>query len=162
MCGSLLISEIYIGLWSGLPLLCGDEGSDLLFVLFGELPSVFGQCARCVIFVCGHFTDHSAERGQFYVILFLIGLYPQQRRLPITIEESFGHKVLLLVDKTLSEFLQFLVPWRFLLLAHFDVLASGDLALGLDTLLVLVGAHFVTVDKRVVFPEFAQESFCVV
>ena len=120
---------------------------------------LFRHLGSNIIVVVGHFTYDIQERWDSELLVLLSSLNTQERWLAVNIHEGLNKEVLLLVDEALAHFLECLSPRVFGLLKQLDVFTSGDLSSLFDTLARLVGAHFMAVGERIVFPGLPQEVF---
>jgi len=102
------------------------------------------------------------DKGWDIDIFFLFcSLNSEKRWLLIKRQESLNHEVLIFTDETLTELLEMLSGMISALLAHFNKLSCGNLSFLYNTFIVLENSHFMTVDKSIVFSDFAYEIFCI-
>ena len=103
-----------------------------------------------------NFTKYLDERWNLNILCFFCGFNSEDRKWEaFHIKECINHKVLLFIDKTLTQFFDNLL-FRISLVKHLDVLSSRDLSLSYDSLLVLHNFGFVIVNERIIFSYFSH------
>lgn len=131
------------------------------FIIFRHFPADSSQSLTRVLVILSHFLKHLHKRWYLDLVTLFRCLNPKKRRLPITVEDSFDHEVLLFIDEALAEFFKFLVARGFLWLTNFDVLAGGNLSFFENSFFFDVCSYLVIVNKRVVFSDFPHKVFSI-
>lgn len=120
-------------------------------ILLWQFEVILRHFRAHVALVKCHLFDDVEEGWYFNLWAFFSRLNPKKRGLPIDVHKGLHKEVLLLINETLSDFLEDLLVWCLGLLEKFNVLSCWNLSSLFDSFTTLIGAHFVTVGERVIF-----------
>jgi len=124
-------------------------------VILGHFVVLSGHHPGLISVVVGDLTDNFKEGRQLGLAFLSGALYSDNRGMVLQVQESLHHEVLPIVDEALAR-LDDLLHGDVGVLAQLDVLTRSNLPLFLNFLAIDFVAHLMTISKRVVFADFAQ------